>query len=339
MPDGFGRFLMRLKARRSSNGLARQPWTRGRVPLALTFVLLLAAAALTSLPLLLRTRASSDVRWTSSWRGGTNSSAVASLRQRLRQQMLAAAAMAGGDSNSAAAVGEHATPPPAVDWDSQLPPAAAVRFGWPRWRWRWVVAEGGEGVHVHGGGVAAIDAAAGADGQQEEDSDAGNAPSELVVRLQSLKHAPAPPTQAELEALRGEANDLRPLLPDAAPAGAMNSSSHQQTNQADGAATPRQQQQQQQQNTWPPVVDAADTTSAYIQARGVQPAVLKYPLWWHGPMWAGSGYGSGAQVAAACAHRSWRAPHAARGLVTHAPLVPTHTHTRTHTPQRPSTTC
>uniref|UniRef100_A0A383WC78 Glycosyl transferase family 1 domain-containing protein n=1 Tax=Tetradesmus obliquus TaxID=3088 RepID=A0A383WC78_TETOB len=38
-------------------------------------------------------------------------------------------------------------------------------------------------------------------------------------------------------------------------------------------------------------LDAVDTTSSYIMQRGVAPTRLKYPLWWHGPMWSGSGYG------------------------------------------------
>lgn len=45
-----------------------------------------------------------------------------------------------------------------------------------------------------------------------------------------------------------------------------------------------------------PGVDPVDGTSVYIKRRGVQPVRLKHPLWWHGPMWSGSGYGSGASV-------------------------------------------
>lgn len=61
----------------------------------------------------------------------------------------------------------------------------------------------------------------------------------------------------------------------------------------------RQQQQQQQPSQGmaavgvQPGVDPVDATSAYIEARGVPPTRVKHPLWWHGPMWAGSGYGSG----------------------------------------------
>eukprot|EP00775_Hariotina_reticulata_P008345 gene8345-8529_t len=35
-----------------------------------------------------------------------------------------------------------------------------------------------------------------------------------------------------------------------------------------------------------------ERTSQYAQSKGVQPQRLKYPLWWHGPIWSGSGYGS-----------------------------------------------
>lgn len=61
---------------------------------------------------------------------------------------------------------------------------------------------------------------------------------------------------------------------------------------------PQQQQQHQQTETLPArsvhaVVDPADATSAYIKARGVAPVRVEHPLWWHGPMWSGSGYGSG----------------------------------------------
>ncbi|KAF6259241.1 hypothetical protein COO60DRAFT_1700898 [Scenedesmus sp. NREL 46B-D3] len=38
-------------------------------------------------------------------------------------------------------------------------------------------------------------------------------------------------------------------------------------------------------------LDPVDTTSLYIMQRGAAPTRLKYPLWWHGPMWSGSGYG------------------------------------------------
>jgi hypothetical protein len=40
-------------------------------------------------------------------------------------------------------------------------------------------------------------------------------------------------------------------------------------------------------------LDPVDTTSSYIMLRGEPPTRLKYPLWWHGPMWSGSGYGGG----------------------------------------------
>jgi hypothetical protein len=40
-------------------------------------------------------------------------------------------------------------------------------------------------------------------------------------------------------------------------------------------------------------LDPVDTTSSYIMQRGEAPTRLKYPLWWHGPMWSGSGYGRG----------------------------------------------
>jgi hypothetical protein len=40
-------------------------------------------------------------------------------------------------------------------------------------------------------------------------------------------------------------------------------------------------------------LDPVDTTSTYIMQRGQAPTRLKYPLWWHGPMWSGSGYGGG----------------------------------------------
>jgi hypothetical protein len=43
-------------------------------------------------------------------------------------------------------------------------------------------------------------------------------------------------------------------------------------------------------------LDPQDATSSYIMQRGVPPTRLKYPLWWHGPMWSGSGYGGGAGV-------------------------------------------
>jgi hypothetical protein len=61
-------------------------------------------------------------------------------------------------------------------------------------------------------------------------------------------------------------------------------------------------------------VDPADATSAYIRARGSEPARLKYPTWWHGPIWSGSGYGSGTcygpdhhghDVCAAYSIKSW----------------------------------
>jgi hypothetical protein len=43
-------------------------------------------------------------------------------------------------------------------------------------------------------------------------------------------------------------------------------------------------------------VDPYDGTSVYIKHRGVEPTRLKHPLWWHGPVWSGSGYGSGAHI-------------------------------------------
>lgn len=47
-------------------------------------------------------------------------------------------------------------------------------------------------------------------------------------------------------------------------------------------------------------LDAVDTTSSYIMQRGVAPTRLKYPLWWHGPMWSGSGYGGGEACWCSC---------------------------------------
>lgn len=55
---------------------------------------------------------------------------------------------------------------------------------------------------------------------------------------------------------------------------------------------------QQQQGAAAPQlydVDPADATSMYIQKRAVEPARLKYPVWWMGPLWSGSGYSSGMQ--------------------------------------------
>lgn len=70
----------------------------------------------------------------------------------------------------------------------------------------------------------------------------------------------------------------------------------------------RHQQQQQQSSQGvaavgvQPGVDPVDATSAYIKARGVAPTRVKHPLWWHGPMWAGSGYGSGEPHQQCCCH-------------------------------------
>jgi hypothetical protein len=58
-----------------------------------------------------------------------------------------------------------------------------------------------------------------------------------------------------------------------------------------GAAA--QQQQQGAAVVQQYSIDPADGTSVYIQIRGTKPAKLKYPLWWHGPLWSGSGYSSG----------------------------------------------
>jgi hypothetical protein len=62
-------------------------------------------------------------------------------------------------------------------------------------------------------------------------------------------------------------------------AAARNGSTQQQ---GPGAAAPQQHD-----------VDPADATSVYIQKRGVEPARLKHPVWWMGPLWSGSGYSSG----------------------------------------------
>jgi hypothetical protein len=61
------------------------------------------------------------------------------------------------------------------------------------------------------------------------------------------------------------------------------------------AAARNGSRRQQQEPSAPQLygVDPADATSAYIRARGSEPVRLKYPLWWHGPVWSGSGYGSG----------------------------------------------
>lgn len=69
--------------------------------------------------------------------------------------------------------------------------------------------------------------------------------------------------------------------------------------------TEEQQQQQKSLTSVRPAglqadVDPADGTSVYIKQRGVEPTRLKHPLWWHGPMWSGSGYGSGAHMCVWC---------------------------------------
>jgi hypothetical protein len=52
-------------------------------------------------------------------------------------------------------------------------------------------------------------------------------------------------------------------------------------------------------------LDPVDTTSSYIMQRGEAPTRLKYPLWWHGPMWSGSGYGGGELRLRWCSCQHW----------------------------------
>jgi hypothetical protein len=88
----------------------------------------------------------------------------------------------------------------------------------------------------------------------------------------------------------------------------------QQQSSKDAAASPQHTQTQQPALTEAVVaaamtsaagtvhegLDPVDTTSSYIMKRRVTPTRLQYPLWWHGPMWSGSGYGGGEACCCCC---------------------------------------
>jgi hypothetical protein len=95
------------------------------------------------------------------------------------------------------------------------------------------------------------------------------------VKLTAL---PTPPL------LAAQPEDVRLIL-SAAQQDSKQHQKHQQQSKTAAAGPPADLQ---------PGVEPVDGTSVYIKQAGVQPVRLKHPLWWHGPMWSGSGYGSGA---------------------------------------------
>jgi hypothetical protein len=169
-------------------------------------------------------------------------------------------------------------------------------YGWARWRWKWEPADGvsteptaqqqqlgQQGANATAGGSSA--------GGVPPDVDL---PSQLVIKLSQHEQQPlrattaadAPIPQLLTTAAVQEPDDLQRLLGQRPDSSSSSSSASEQL-PVNGTAAAAE--------VWPPgVIDPADATSPYIQARGVPPVHVKYPLWWHGPIWAGSGYGSGA---------------------------------------------
>lgn len=161
--------------------------------------------------------------------------------------------------------------------EQQQPTGAAA--GRQPWQWRF---KGKPTQQQPTGYKGQAQQTAGTHGQQA----ALSLPSNLVAQL--AKQGPAVVTAAapykvpaaQAAAAVAQAEDLSLIL------AASNNDNSQQ-----------EQQQSKSLAAVPPAgmhanVDPADATSVYIKQRGVEPVRVKHPLWWHGPMWSGSGYGS-----------------------------------------------